>query len=270
MADILVVGNYCHDTIYTRRGTHRWAGGSSLYIGAVLTSLDAEFDVVAHVGADFAYEGAVTKPARVIEGRRTTACIDDYRSGARLEKFEALCAPIRPDDLPEKIEIGLACAIAGEILPETFNVLRERSAILIADAQGLLRAIDDSGRVRLVKLTDTDFAKTASRLDFIKANEEEAKFLDIQELRKSVGVIITREKKGCIFLDAKGDIEIPGYPVDAIDPTGAGDSFTGGFSYGLQRGWSLNKALRLANLCGSAAVRGPGPAILAEIDLEGL
>ena len=270
MADILVVGNYCHDTVHTRRGTHRWAGGSSLYIGAVLKALDAEFDVLAKVGDDFAYEGAVLRPPLVVEGRRTTACVDDYREGPRQEVFEALCASIRPEDLPERIEIGLACAVAGEIIPDTFKAMRERSSIMIADAQALLRAIDDSGRVRLLKLVDTDFNETAKRLDFIKANEEESEFLDIDELRKTVGVIVTREREGCTFIDAKRELHVPGFPVDAIDPTGAGDSFMAGFVYSLQCGWTIEKALRLANLCGSAAVRGPGPAILSSADLKAL
>ncbi len=270
MADILVVGNYCHDTVLTQRGTHRWVGGSSLYIGSVLASLDAEFDVVSHVGDDFAYEGTVPKPARIIEGRRTTACIDDYRKGPREETFEAFCAPIRPEDLPEKVEIALACAVAGEILPETFTALRERSSILLADAQGLLRAIDGSGRVRLLPLSETGFFETAQRLDFLKANEEEANFLDLDALRKSVGIIITRERKGCTFIDSSQELEVPGYPVDPVDPTGAGDSFMAGFAYALQKGWPIERSLRLANLCGSAAVRGPGPAILTEVEIKGL
>ena len=73
MARLLVVGNYCHDTVHTRRGTHRWAGGSSFFIGAVLAALDADFEVLAKVGEDFAYEGAAARPARVAEGRRTTS-----------------------------------------------------------------------------------------------------------------------------------------------------------------------------------------------------
>lgn len=270
MARLLVVGNYCHDTVHTARGTHRWAGGSSFFIASVLAALDAEFDVVAKVGEDFAYEGTAVREARVVAGRRTTACVDDYRDGVRKELFEALCAPIRPEDLPGTAEVALACAVAGEILPETFAAMRERSEILMADAQGLLRAIDERGRVRLRPLSDTDFHEVAGRLDFLKANEEESKFLDVEALRRTVGVIVTKERKGCVFYGKDRELTVPGYPVEAVDPTGAGDSFFAGFAFGLAEGWPVERALKLGNLCGSAAVRAPGPAELSRADLEAL
>jgi sugar/nucleoside kinase (ribokinase family) len=267
---ILVVGNYCHDTVHTRRGTHRWAGGSSFFIGSVLSAIDADFDVIAKVGDDFAYEGAAARPASVVEGRRTTACVDDYREGARKEVFEALCAPIRPDDLPDSAEIALAVAVAGEILPDTFAEMRERCDVLMADAQGLLRAIDEKGRVRLLPLVETDFSETAHQLDYLKANEEEAAFLDIETLRRSVGVIVTRERRGCSIFYKDAQVDVPGYPVDAVDPTGAGDSFFAGFAFGVSKGWPIERALRLANLCGSAAVRAPGTPELSRADLEAI
>jgi len=236
----------------------------------VLAALDADFEVLAKVGEDFAYEGAAARPARVAEGRRTTSCVDDYREGARKESFDALCAPIRPEELPERSELSLACAVAGEILPETFAAMRDRSEILMADAQGLLRAIDERGRVRLLPLSETGFAETASRLNFLKANEEESKFLDIEALRRSVGVIVTLERKGCVYYGKDRELKVAGYPVEAVDPTGAGDSFFAGFAFGLSEGWSLERSLKLANLCGSAAVRAPGPAELSRADLEAL
>ena len=46
--------------------------------------------------------------------------------------------------------------------------------------------------------------------------------------------------------------------VEVIDATGAGDSFNAGFLYGLDRGPSLEAALRLAVACGSLSTRSLG------------
>jgi sugar/nucleoside kinase (ribokinase family) len=47
-------------------------------------------------------------------------------------------------------------------------------------------------------------------------------------------------------------------PVDAVDATGAGDSFAAGFLTGLAGGQGLDEALRLAVACGSLSTRGIG------------
>jgi sugar/nucleoside kinase (ribokinase family) len=46
--------------------------------------------------------------------------------------------------------------------------------------------------------------------------------------------------------------------VDAVDTTGAGDSFDAGFVYGFLAGWPLERALRLACACGALTTRVPG------------
>ena len=40
---------------------------------------------------------------------------------------------------------------------------------------------------------------------------------------------------------------MPGYAVQAVDTTGAGDVFRAGFIYGLLQQWSLERTLRFAN-----------------------
>jgi sugar/nucleoside kinase (ribokinase family) len=50
----------------------------------------------------------------------------------------------------------------------------------------------------------------------------------------------------------------PALPVQVLDTVGAGDSFDAGFVYGWLKGWSLEKALRLAVTCGSLSTRATG------------
>jgi len=72
-------------------------------------------------------------------------------------------------------------------------------------------------------------------------------------------IALKRGAEGCVAITADERVEVAGYPVEAVDPTGAGDCFDAGFVVGLTEGLSLEECGRLANACGAAAagVRGP-------------
>jgi sugar/nucleoside kinase (ribokinase family) len=53
-------------------------------------------------------------------------------------------------------------------------------------------------------------------------------------------------------------IRVPSIPVDVVDTVGAGDSFDAGFIYAYLNHWSLEKSLRLANICGALSTRAAG------------
>ena len=78
-------------------------------------------------------------------------------------------------------------------------------------------------------------------------------------------VALKRGEEGCRVVTRDGSIDVPGYPVEAVDPTGAGDCFDAGFVVGLTEELSLEECGRLANSCGAAAaaVRGPMEGSLA-------
>jgi len=50
----------------------------------------------------------------------------------------------------------------------------------------------------------------------------------------------------------------PGFEVDVVDTTGAGDSFNGGFLHGYLAGMDLADCLDLGNACGALSTRKPG------------
>ncbi len=79
----------------------------------------------------------------------------------------------------------------------------------------------------------------------------------IQEiLNKGVKTLIV--KRGAdgasIFEQGKEEVKVPGFPVEVINVLGAGDSFAAGFMYGYLQGWSLFKAVRMANATGAIMV----------------
>ena len=54
-------------------------------------------------------------------------------------------------------------------------------------------------------------------------------------------------------------IETPGFAVQEVDPTGAGDSFSAAFTVGMLEGMPLAQAGRFANAVGALAVMKKGP-----------
>jgi sulfofructose kinase len=60
-------------------------------------------------------------------------------------------------------------------------------------------------------------------------------------------VVITLGAKGCLYLWEDRAIHVPGFHVDVVDTTGAGDAFHGAFLYGLLQGWELERTAIFAN-----------------------
>jgi len=143
--EVVIAGNYSHDTLLgdTERNE---PGGSAAYVSAVLRAAGVDFAVVANVGDDFRYADRLP-PARVIRGARTTSFLDDYRTGERVATLRAAAPPLSPEDLLETCVVGMAVAVAAEVPAATLLRLRELSQVLLADAQGFVRAFDAAGRV---------------------------------------------------------------------------------------------------------------------------
>jgi sugar/nucleoside kinase (ribokinase family) len=53
-------------------------------------------------------------------------------------------------------------------------------------------------------------------------------------------------------------VRVASIPVKVVDTVGAGDSFDAGFIYGYLQGWPLEKALRLAAVCGGLSTQAAG------------
>ncbi|MGH9311849.1 MAG: carbohydrate kinase family protein, partial [Vicinamibacterales bacterium] len=69
---------------------------------------------------------------------------------------------------------------------------------------------------------------------------------------------VTLGAHGAAALDGDRFITIPGHHVRAVDTTGAGDVFRGGFIYGLVRGWSADRMLQFANAAAAVSCTRPG------------
>lgn len=114
-----------------------------------------------------------------------------------------------------------------------------------------------------------------SMVDYITPNETEAGYLTGIEINSvddaklaakkllSLGVqnvIITLGVKGAYFTDGKREIHIPGIKVKAVETTGAGDAFNGGFATAIGEGMDVETALKFANCTAALSVTRLGAA----------
>jgi sugar/nucleoside kinase (ribokinase family) len=77
--------------------------------------------------------------------------------------------------------------------------------------------------------------------------------------------VVTAGAHGALAVDSlTGEEEwVPSLPVNAIDPTGAGDVFAAAFITGTLAGWPLVERLGLANLAAALAVQQVGGSLAA-------
>jgi sugar/nucleoside kinase (ribokinase family) len=81
----------------------------------------------------------------------------------------------------------------------------------------------------------------------------------LEKLAGLVGVVgVKLGARGGAAARGKEIVRAEALPVEVVDTTGAGDTFDAGFIYGFLQGWSLEKTLRLACVCGSLSTRAAG------------
>ncbi|HEX9912867.1 MAG TPA: PfkB family carbohydrate kinase [candidate division Zixibacteria bacterium] len=68
-------------------------------------------------------------------------------------------------------------------------------------------------------------------------------------------IVITLSEKGCLWTDSYKINYFPGFRIDTVDTTGAGDVFHGAFIFGLSRKWKMEKIIEFASACAALKCR---------------
>ena len=147
-----------------------------------------------------------------------------------------------------------------------------------AITHAVLSAAKDAGQITLAdtklpnfrKMTLEVLRESLPLIDYITPNEDEAAFftglkspegMADEFLRLGVkNVIIKLGSRGCLLKNSGRLVELPGYRIDAVDATGAGDNFLAGFVSEILRGSTEEDALRFANACGAICTTAVGAA----------
>ena len=290
--DVLAVGELNPDLVLAhikasapRLGTEQEVGafsmtlGSSTAICAVrLRRLGKRVAMVARVGSD-AYgnfclerlreEGVVTEHILVDPTSQTGVTVSLAYPGDRLlmtfpGSMRELTVDMVLDELLERSRhLHVASFFLQEALqpglPDLFARAKRLGVSTSLDTgwdpaeRWVNRALDEV-------LAHTDyFFPNESELSRL-AGEPEVEAAAQWALRRGAGtVVLKRGSRGAtLYRSGAVPLEHPGYEVDTVDPTGAGDSFNAGFLYGVLNGWVHERSLRLANACGALATMAVG------------
>ncbi|MGD0002148.1 MAG: carbohydrate kinase family protein [Bryobacteraceae bacterium] len=71
-------------------------------------------------------------------------------------------------------------------------------------------------------------------------------------------VVAKLGREGCMALDGGSAVHVPAFAVEAVDTTGAGDSFNAGFLHAWLGRRPLKEAMRFAAACGALSTRAMG------------
>ncbi len=142
-----------------------------------------------------------------------------------------------------------------------------------AEANGVETALSFSDPSLLEIFPEQMRDMIGSGIDLLFCNEQEARLWtkadDLRQACAGLGAIakrfaVTRGAKGAVLFDGDRYIEVEACEVDAVDTTGAGDAFAGGFLHGLTSGRGFAESGALASRAAAAVVSQFGPRLEAK------
>ncbi len=262
---ITVVGTVAFDSIQTPFGkAERCIGGSATYF-SVAASFFSDVNLVAVIGDDFASEDASIFKGRNInlDGlRRIAGEKTFYWSGEY--GFDLNAAKTRETQLN---------VFAG-FKPDLNERQRTADVIFLANAEPNLQmdVLEQCERPRLVALDTMNLwiatarqslTRILSKVDLVIINEAEVRqYTEEANLVKGArqilalgprSLIVKRGEYGALMITQEAIFAAPAYPLETVfDPTGAGDTFAGGFlGYLASRREANDREMRRAIIFGS-------------------
>ena len=262
---LLVVGSVAFDGLESPYGkVERTVGGAATYF-AVAASMFTPVNLVAVVGDDF-----TSKDAQVFKGRRI-----DTEGLERAAGKSFFWAGRYSENLNERITLVTELNVFADFKPKLPPKYRQSKYVFLANiAPDLQRDVlqQVSKRPKIVALdtmnywierTNDELRETLKHVDILMINDAETRQLSSEHnlLRAARHIfklgpktlVVKRGEYGAMMVDERGVFCVPAFPLEEPhDPTGAGDSFAGGFmGYLAGVGQKSDAALRRAMVYGS-------------------
>ena len=262
---LLVVGSVAFDALESPYGkVERALGGAATYF-AVAASFFTHVNLVGIVGDDF-----TEADARIFHGR--TIDIDGLE---RAKGKTFFWAGRYSQNLNERVTLATELNVFAEFKPRLPEKYRDSKFVFLANiAPDLQRDVlhQVKKRPKIVALdtmnywierSNAELRETLKHVDILMINDSETRELSNEHnlLRAAKHIfkmgpttlIVKRGEYGAMMVDKRGVFCVPAFPLEEPhDPTGAGDSFAGGFmGYLAGNGDKGDAALRRAMVYGS-------------------
>ena len=269
---LLVVGSVAFDCLECPLGkVDRTLGGAATYF-AVAASFFTHVNLVAIVGEDFTEEDAAIFRGRHIDTAGLERAIGKtfFWAGRYSENLNErvtlttelnVFADFKPR-LPEKFRSSQYVFLAN-IAPDL-----QRDVLQQVKKKPKLAALDTMNY--WIERTNDDLRETLRHVDILMINDTETRQLSNEHnlLRAARRIfkmgpstlIVKRGEYGAMMVDERGVFCVPAFPLEEPhDPTGAGDSFAGGFmgylaSVGNKNDATLRRAMVYGSVMGSFSV----------------
>ncbi|GGD51148.1 PfkB family carbohydrate kinase [Muriicola marianensis] len=244
MGKLLILGTVAFDAIETPFGkTDKILGGAATFIGLAASQFRAESAIVSVIGGDFPREyldllknkGIDVSGIEIIEKGKTFFWSGKYNND--LNSRETLATelnvladfePVIPDHFRDA-DVLMLGNLHPSVQLKALEQMREEPKITVLDTMNFW-----------MNHTFPELKKVISRTDVITINDSEARQLSNEySLVKAAQkihrmgpkyVVIKKGENGALLFHNGEVFFAPALPLEEVfDPTGAGDSFAGGF-----------------------------------------
>jgi sugar/nucleoside kinase (ribokinase family) len=262
---LLVVGSVAFDALESPYGkVDRTLGGAATYF-AVAASFFTPVNLVGIVGDDF-----TGKDAAIFRGRRI-----DTEGLERAAGKTFFWAGRYSDNLNERVTLTTELNVFAEFKPKLPEKYRESRFVFLANIapdlqHSVLKQVKRKPKLAAldtmnywIERSNADLRETLKHVDILMINDSETRELSSEHnlLRAAKHIfkmgpstlVVKRGEYGAMLVDKNGVFCVPAFPLEEPhDPTGAGDSFAGGFmGYLAGTGSKSDAALRRAMVFGS-------------------
>jgi sugar/nucleoside kinase (ribokinase family) len=278
---LLVTGSIGIDTVKTPGGIREnCLGGAAIYF-SMAASFFSPVRFVGVIGSDCPFD-----LAEIFAGRNVDLTGLELRAQSKTFRWTGSYHENMDDRTTEKVELN----VLAEAPPKVPDAFKDSEFVFLANTapalqHELLGQVEKPAFVAVdtmnlwIQEYPDDLMALLTKIDCLIINEDEARMLaDQHNLIRAVQkildmgpsvVIAKKGESGSIMCNTDGDIFIlPAFPADeVIDPTGAGDSYAGGFmGYLAQTGRTDFETLKTAVAYGTVVAS----FTIADFSLDGL
>jgi sugar/nucleoside kinase (ribokinase family) len=245
MNKLLIVGTVAFDAIETPFGkTDKILGGAATYIGISASFFNVKSAIVSVVGDDFPQEYLDLLTERNID----ISGIEIVKGGKTF-----FWSGLYHNDLNSRDTLATELNVLADFQPKVPQDYKNAEIVVLGNLHPLVQSsvLDQMETKPKLVILDTmnfwmdcalpELLEIIKRVDVITINDEEARQLSGEySLVKAAAkihtmgpkyVVIKKGEHGALLFDSKEIFFAPALPLEEVfDPTGAGDTFAGGFA----------------------------------------